>query len=44
VFDPQALTVVAPHAQETWVIKVSAQRLVFSHGQERLSVETEGGM
>ena len=42
VFDPRALTVVAPHAQETWVIKVSAQRLVFSHAHERYSVETEG--
>ncbi|MBC7683084.1 MAG: RES family NAD+ phosphorylase [Ferruginibacter sp.] len=40
VFDPQALTVVAPHAQETWVIKISAQRLIFSHAQQRLAVET----
>ena len=40
VVDPQALTVVAPHAQETWVLKISAQRLIFSHAQERFSLET----
>ena len=40
VFDPQALTVVEPHAQETWAIKVSPQRILFSHAQERLSVAT----
>ena len=42
VFDPQALSVVAPHAQETWVLKVSAQRLILSHANERVEVETEG--
>lgn len=42
VFDPQALTVVAPHAQETWVIKITAQRLIFSHAKERMEVATEG--
>nr|WP_315188672.1 RES family NAD+ phosphorylase [uncultured Albidiferax sp.] len=42
VFDPQALSVVAPHAQETWVLKVSAQRLIFGHAHERVEVETEG--
>ena len=42
VFDPQALAMVEPHAQETWVIKISAQRLVFSHAQQRLAVETDG--
>ena len=42
VLDPQALTVVAPHAQETWVIKISAQRLIFSHANERMAVETDG--
>jgi hypothetical protein len=26
--------------QETWVIKVNAQRLIFSHAHERLEVAT----
>nr|WP_315244361.1 RES family NAD+ phosphorylase [uncultured Albidiferax sp.] len=42
VLDPQALTMVAPHAQETWALKVSAQRLIFSHAHERVEVATEG--
>lgn len=41
VFDPQALTMVAPHAQETWVLKVSAQRLLFGHANECLEVATQ---
>lgn len=44
VFDPQALTMVEPHAQETWAIKISAQRLIFSHANERMAVETDGWM
>ncbi|WP_367848358.1 RES family NAD+ phosphorylase [Rhodoferax sp. WC2427] len=42
VFDPQALDVVDPHAQQTWVLKVSAQRLLCSHAGERLEIATEG--
>ena len=42
VFDPHALTLVSPHAQETWVIKITAQRLIFSHANERIEAVTEG--
>lgn len=42
VRDPQALTLAAPHAQETWMLKVSAQRLIFGHANERVELETEG--
>lgn len=41
VFDPQALALATPHAQENWGIKISSQRLLFSHANERLSIDTD---
>ncbi|BDT70094.1 hypothetical protein os1_42860 [Comamonadaceae bacterium OS-1] len=41
VFDPLALDVADAHAQATWVLKVSAQRLILSHAHKRLEVPTQ---
>lgn len=36
VFDPQALSMPAPHAQQTWTCKVTPTKVLWAHGRDTL--------